>query len=195
MRSMKFYTFGILSSLLAFHLSCLAEVEEIIIKWTPGICLETCTQSLEQQYNKVKGVTTVSVNQTAGQANLTWQPNIPFSYMQLYYATKMIGVSIHDFRVTVRGTITHDDRSVILTSIGDGTQFHLLGPIVPSIHNQVIEDNIQNHTLSPNRRDQFINAQSNNQIVTVSGPIFEGWRSPPIYLVVEQVSVKNPNAQ
>ncbi len=188
--------FGILLSFLACNFFVSAEVEQVTVKWTPGLCITNCPQSLEKEFKKIKGVATISINQGSGQADLTWKPNEPFTYQLVSTAMRMIGLTIHDFRVRVKGTIRHDDHNVILVSIGDNTRFVLLGPITPSLHNQVIEHNVQNHPLAAGKRDQLLNAEMNNQIVTIEGPIFEGWKAPPLYLIAEQVQVQqNPPEQ
>lgn len=171
------------------NFSLQAEIEIVTVKWNPYLCIQNCPSLLVREFKKTQGVDQITINEAQGQADITWRPNVPFTFQQINIPTRMIGIRPHDMRVRARGTISHTDRTVTLTSSGDGTQFLLLGPITPSVTNQVIQHNIQNNPLPADRRDQLINAERQKQTVTIEGPLFAPQRSPPLMLIVEQLQV------
>lgn len=177
------------AAILSFHLQNLnAEIEQVMIKWTPGLCQDSCIRGLEQQFRRIQGVTQVNFSPTNSQAILQWAPNVPFSYRPIEGAMAHIGLSTEDIFVTVRGKISHTSQDVILTSIGDNTPFHLLST-PQQMPNQFIEENSPfNRALNPEMRSKLLEVESNQQIVTISGPLFHPETSPPLFLVV--VSLK-----
>ncbi len=100
-----------------------AEVEQVTVKWTSMLCLDSCVRGLEQQFRRIRAITDVSMNGAAGEATLKWNPHMEFSYRPIEAAMAAIGLATDGLYVTVRGNITHDGRHVFLTSISDNTRF------------------------------------------------------------------------
>jgi len=191
MKKMKIYVLVLFTALFS-QFSLFANIQTVTLRWTAGQCSSSCIRGLTDQYNKLAGVSSVQMDQNAGQAILTWRPNVIFSYPQLQAATAMIGIFLQEIRMRVTGTITHDDQNFALISIGDGTTFQLLGPLTPSSSGMTIIANPATHPLPPYLQEQLLTAENNQQIVTVEGPLFEAHRSPPLYLIAGSVSVENP---
>ena len=164
-----------------------AEIESITIKWTPLLCQQSCIAGLEKQFRNINGVADVVMNQPAGMATLRWKPDVALTFPPINTAMSMIGLSINDLRVKVRGTISHDAKTVTLNSLGDNTRFLLMSPVTPKRFEMAEEFNPATHILSPSQRDQFLQAQDADQVAIVEGPIFEPERSPPLKLVVGNV--------
>lgn len=180
----------ILSGILLFsssHSFLLAEIESITIKWTALECQQSCIVGLEKQFRNINGVADVIMNQNAGQATLRWKAGVVLTFPPINTAMSMIGLSINDLHIKVRGTISHDARTVTLNSLGDNTRFLLMSPVTPKQYEMVEQFNPQTHILTPAQRTQFLEAQDANQIAIVEGPLFEPERSPPLKLIVERV--------
>ncbi len=179
-------------ALVSLSASLLGEVEYVEIKWTPGLCSESCAKNLRTQFSKTAGVASSEVSASSAQAKLHWKPNVTFSFGPINAAMSMIGLSMTELRVKVRGTIIHDAKTVTLVSLGDNTRFQLLGPTQASKTGYAIAHNINSHPLPPDTRTKLLDAQTQKQVVTVEGPLFEPERSPPLYLITEKLNVIVP---
>lgn len=169
-----------------------AEIQEVTITWTAQECLGSCAQGLYAQFKKIPAVSEININQSAGRATLKWRPNAPFSYQSIDTAMRLIGLYINNIKVSVRGTVVHDSPTTFrVLSIGDHSSFTLLSVPTAAPNQYVVQNNVQNRTLPPSTINQLLQAQQNNQTVTVSGPLFEPWRSPPVYLIIEHISFSN----
>lgn len=166
-----------------------AEIQRVNVQWTAPLCQDSCVRGLRDQFLRQSGIADVDINQAAGQATLRWKPNIPFTYTAIHNAMSMIGLHINTLRVMAKGYISHDSNSVRLTSSGDGTVFVLLSVIQPSPTDYVQKYNVATHQLSDFERDNLIQFEQNNQEVSIDGPLFEPWRSPPmaLQLIVEKI--------
>jgi hypothetical protein len=169
-----------------------AEISDITITWRAAQCIGRCQKLLSEQFGKIYGVSKVDVNLAAGQANLKWKPNVAFSFYQINTAMRLVGPAISNIRLKVKGKIQADRGQVKLISEGDGTTFYLLNPITPSGTKYVITGSIYNRQLSPDVRKQLLDAAAKKQLVIVEGPLFEPYRSPPLYLVIEHLSFEDP---
>lgn len=172
--------------------SLFGNIHSATLRWTPGQCSASCARALTDQWNRLEGVASVQMDQNAGQAILTWRPNAIFSYPRLHAATAMVGIYLKEIRLTVSGTITHNAQIISLVSLGDGTTFQLLGPLAPSSSGQTIVASPASHPIPPYLHEQLLAAESNQQVVTIEGPLFEAYRAPPLYLIAGSVSVENP---
>lgn len=167
-----------------------AEVEKVIITWNNRTCKEACAHSLEENLRKIEWVTDVITNPEAGRTDLLWKPNAPFSYPAIYAAMSMVGLAFIDIHVTISGTLTHTSDSVTLTSNGDNTRFILLNPQRFSTTQYIPQKSLATRYLSPELRNQLIDGENANRTAIISGQIFEPQRSPPLYLVVENLRFK-----
>lgn len=192
MRLHRLIKFFLLSALLWNFPVLQAEIESITIKWTPLLCQQSCIAGLEKQFRNINGVADVEMNQSAGQAILRWKPDVQLTFMPINNAMQMIGLSINTLRVKVRGSISHDARTVTLNSLGDNTRFLLMSVVTPKTIEMSEEFNPQTHILSPAQRDEFLEAQTADQVAIVEGPIFEPERSPPLKVIVEKVKFVKP---
>lgn len=186
----KLFRKSIFSCLLfcgSIYSSLQAEIESITIKWTALECQQSCIAGLEKQFRNINGVADVVMNQPAGMATLRWKPDVALTFPPINTAMSMIGLSINILRVKVRGTISHDAKTVTLNSLGDNTRFLLMSPVTPKRYEMVEEFNPETHVLTPAQREQFLRAQDADQIAIVEGPIFEPERSPPLKIIVENV--------
>jgi len=165
-----------------------AEIDEVTITWTAGLCSSSCVKGLYDQFRKIPGVKEISINQSQGQAFLRWQPNASFSYQPVEVAMALIGLYVNNIKVKVRGTIVNDSPGVYnIVSIGDSTSFTLMAIPTPQRNQYVDQYSPYNRQLSPEMVKQLQQAQQKQQIATISGPLFMPWRSPPLYLVIENI--------
>jgi hypothetical protein len=184
-----------------FTLSLLAssplfgEVEEVKIQWTPALCNEICAMSLYRQFKRIYNVEEVTVSQLSGQASLRYKKKAYYDFGPVNRAMEMIGLTINDIRVIVKGRIKYTTKEVFLISDGDGTIFNLLSPVPPQPQVFVENYNPDTHRLTVQNRNQLIEAGQNNSLVTISGPLFEPERAPPNYLIVEGINVAKPETK
>lgn len=185
-----FYCLAILSSLLSLSTETQleAEIEYIRVKWLPTACQGGCVEAIAQQLSATPGAAEILIDQHQGQATLRWKPRVPFSYDYINTPMRMVGPTVQDVRIKVRGTIAASSSAIILQSLGDNTQFVLLSPTPGSLNQYVQQNNIDNHRLAPEVRQRLIEGERDFTVVTIEGPLFEPQRMQGLYLIVEQAS-------
>jgi len=175
-------------SLLAF--SCLGyswgEVEEIVLRWQSGICQQQCRQYVVERLEKVEQVTEIRVE--GDSATLRWRPNSRFSYTPIDRAMRLVGINIDRISLTVRGTVKSTPRGIYLQSIGDGTEFLLIGPLNIEPGKAPARGNIKSHRLSEAREKQLLEAEREHRTLTVRGPLFQPERRPALNLIIESLN-------
>ncbi len=165
-----------------------AEIQKVQVKWNPAFCTGGCVQLLARNFQNVTAIAQVNINGPGGQADLRWKPNFPFSYTPVNNAMQMVGVSWYEFRVKVRGILSFDRNFVYLTSLGDNTVFILLAPAQPQPGQFNVSYNIASLQLPPYLRAQLEQGARENRVAIVDGPLFQAERSPPLYLVIQQLN-------
>ncbi len=170
--------------------SLFTEVEKVVLKWKPGFCTESCLLDLEKRLARMSDVAGFKINSSQNQATLRWKPNRRFDFGDINRTMRYVGVSLHEIFVTVRGTIDHTNRDITLKSLGDNTEFTLLGPVaIPSPGEAAAEKNLQTHKLQDRTRNQLILAEDKFRVVTIEGPLFMPERSLSLYLITEKVTI------
>lgn len=188
-KTIKILMFGCL-----LHFSNLqAEIEWVKVKWTALLCQQSCVEGLQKQFGQVNGVSQIAINQAGGEAVLTWKKNAPYSYQPINTAMRMIGLTIQDLRIKVRGRVYIQGNNYMLISAGDNTQFTLLGPINQmNLSQYSIEFSAQNRQISGEFKNKLLEAKEKNLLVTIEGELFEPQRQPLIQLVIEQLKLGEP---
>lgn len=168
-----------------------AQIEQVTFTWQTPLCPVSCEQALNKQLSKINGVAQVSIPPGSGSALLVWKPNVAFSFFPLNAATRMVGIRIHDVHLKVKGTIDGgNNTSLRLRSVGDNTVFNLISPPqAPLATDAVALYNPQAYPLSPTVREQLAEPQRVRKPVTIEGMLLEPERGPPLYLVVEKVTL------
>lgn len=167
-----------------------AEIESVVVTWRPGSCTLNCPKLLEEKFKKIQGIDQLSVDLAGSQAVIKWKKNARFSYSEFNTALRIVGLSMMDIRLRVRGTLQHTPNTVTLTSLGDGTRFELLNPLTADITNIGGKNNREARRLTPELYQKFLDAQSRGLVAIVEGPLFMPWRNPND-LVAEQVTIVN----
>ena len=169
-----------------------AEILSVQLIWNPANCDSRCATSFGQQFQRIPGVAGIQLNPGAGSADLAWTPGAPLQFSPINAAFSMVGPSIQDFRVSVRGNLIAQGNTFTLSSVGDNTQFLLLGALqqqpgrwtVPYNYNPV------NYPLSTELFQQLSLVAQQRQVIVVSGQILAPERSPPWMLIVRNVEVQ-----
>lgn len=170
-----------------------ANINRVIVKWTPQLCLESCTRQLQNRFSNMAGVADLSIDQGNGVMELKWKKNTPFSYTDLNWTMRWIGLSMTYVRVKATGYILKMGSTYILESKQDKTRFTLLGVAIPEAPTLFVQANhIFNRPLSSSNIEFLENAIHNKLLVTIDGPLFQPWRSPPLWLVMEEAVIKAP---
>jgi hypothetical protein len=172
-----------------------AEIQQLTIKWQQNICTASCGKNLEKEFRKAYGVADVTVDTNQAQANIKWKPNIPFSFQPINYSMHGIGLGIDGIYMKATGTIQHTKTPFSefqLISSGDNTVFHLVSPIPTSTYGYVERYSTFNRGITSELRSQLLDAVDKQQTVTIDGPIFLPYRSPPLQLVVQHFKAEPP---
>lgn len=178
---MKIYKLLIL--ILLCNSSLNAEIISVIVRWNAGNCKGSCKVKMEDSFKKVPGVQDVTVDTETSSAQLKWKSGLPFNYNMVNMPMHRLGVGIYDVRVKVRGRISEEGKYVYLTSEKDRTKFIL-------ISDDTRKPNPNYMRLAPATRLQLLGAGEKNQIVVIDGVLYEAYRSPPLFLVVERINIE-----
>jgi len=173
-----------------------SEIEQITIRWTAQLCQGTCTKLLVNEFKKIHGVDEIFIDQGSGQATVTWKEKMPFQFTSINTAMHMVGLSMRDIRIKVRGTIKHTGDIFYILSEGDNTRFDLMNPVTPVPYGQTSEFNTLTRKISPALRQQFLDAETQKLIATVEGPVFMPERmTVPTQIVVDHLSFTDPKGE
>lgn len=196
MDTSHYFRYGVVGLILSACAFLSAEVEQVIIKWNPGLCLHTCVKGLEQRFQRIPGVESIEMNEPNGMATIKWKSNVPFSFVPLNYALRWIGIRQDDVRVRVRGSISVFQKTYSIISKGDHTRFVLLNRVSSNPNQYVERFNPADRQLSTELEAKLNEAKENNATVVIEGPLFMPLRSPPdpLRLVIDQMQV-NPQSQ
>ena len=166
-----------------------AEVQEITISWTPLLCKDSCIKQLDKEYHSLTGVDTVTINQQAGKAILTWKPKVPFLFTTLNSTMHRVGLSMTSVYLKVRGTLRHRGTTAFIISNQDNTRFELLSPLDPKQIGQVPDANYTVHKLQKDLMQKLIEGEKQKSIAVVEGLIFMPERmANPTQIVVDKIS-------
>lgn len=171
-----------------------SEIQTITVRWTPGFCLEPCEETLRQKLASAPQVAESDVPPGASQATIRWKPDKKFSYQTLNFLIKGAGVKANQVLISVRGQIRHDNDDVFLVSQGDGTRFTLISPIYvsPDPSQGQVRHNLDSHKLSARTREELLNNEREDKIVTVKGLLFDPWRYVELYLIMDSHTISPP---
>lgn len=170
-----------------------AEVEQVSLRWDPIPCKKACPILLHDRLQKAKGVASVEINADSGNATMTWDKKIPFSFVPLNYALRYVGVREKELRVKVSGSISGSGASYFIKSRGDNTIFVLFNRAAPGGQsNYVTLYSATNRVLTPELITKLEDIKKSNQIAIIEGPIFMPERSPPdpLRLVIDNISIE-----
>jgi hypothetical protein len=145
-------------------------------------------QNLAKYLSQMPGVAAVNMNLQVGQASLQWQPNAPFSMINLTNTVARSGAFLDNIHMRVRGTIQARGKDLILVSIGDNTPFVLLGPlqVIPGRNSDPFL--IQSYPLTPFLISQLTLGMQQNQIALIEGPLYFWQGTHTIYLIIDKLS-------
>ncbi len=184
----------IVCSAFLFFSQASAQVEEAVIRWTPGVCTASCAAGIRTQLNKINGVSEISVNENQGQAVLKYNKGARFSLDQITLAMQMMGIWTEEIHLKVTGTVRQAGQDLFLASSGDGTQFLLLGqarPFPGQPPNVYVDQyNTANRALPDDVRKLLLDKATQKQEVIITGPIFQPERAPPLMLIVENIATQ-----
>lgn len=184
----NFFIGMLLSFSLGINAYLKADILEMVMQWNALLCLDLCTDTLYQQLRNIPNLSDLQINPRAGTAVMRWKPNYPFSYEPFNLATRTVGIRIANFRLKVRGTIRVQEDNIYLVSLGDNTQFLLIGPIRAEPNRYIVRQNIASHPFSAQLRSDLLMAAANRQVVEIEGPLFEPLRYW-LVLTVEQLKI------
>lgn len=173
--------------------SAFSEIETVVISWAPGLCLESCRRNAESRFSSMPQVAEAVVSPGSDTATFRWKPTARFSFEDLNFAVRGVGLRVDSLIIKVRGLISHDSRNVFLTSLEDGTVFLLLGRIDVEPSMTPIQNSVYSRQLSPALRDRLIKAQNEYKVVTVVGPIFEPNRNNTNLQLIVQTMSETPS--
>lgn len=142
------------------------------VKWNSISCQRACYERLLPRLQAIPGVDHVEFNSAYGEAKLFWRPDKPFDLNAVVTVLRLYaGARTLDMGVEVRGTIYHSGNQVFLVSSGDNLRYLLLGqvPAQDSSNRWHMERSIFNRPLDPVLLVRLMEAETNNEIVTING--------------------------
>lgn len=167
-----------------------AEIQQVILTWQQDACNENCAERFKRSLDSIPAINTVRINIEQARAEISWKPEEKFSYRVLNVASRKVGVNIREWIVRVHGTISRVGTKYYINSIGDKTRFELLSLPPPAPDTQYVQyKNISSYKLSDELKEAFREAMMKDQLVIVSGYLFQPWRNP-LAIVVEQYRVE-----
>ncbi len=179
MKILKLFTISFLSCAGMVH----GEIQSVDVFWSHGACRDTCTKLLENQLRQTKEIESVSTSTTSNMASITWKKNEPFTYKAIKLPFQRVGVGIDNIRVTVKGTITPSQDRVVLVSSENKTDFDLVSL------NKDTKGTPAFLSLDPKFKKTFLEYAEKRTPVIIEGALYQAHRSPPLYLLVEKVTV------
>lgn len=167
--------------------SLFGEVEQITFSWNAVVCQRPCVDDIQKLLAATKGVKDLKVNPAAGTADLAWDSAYKFSYEPFRYVAAGVGLSFNTMKVRVKGTIIHDSGHLYLISDGDGSRFHLIGPIQSEPGRYIPKYNIESHPLPLNVKEQLLEIERTGQSIVITGPLYLP-AYYPLTLIISQIS-------
>ncbi len=168
------------------------EIQTLEVSWRAETCWESCARSLEKQLDRVGGIQDFSINQPGGFAIINWKPNVPFDLISISNALRMVGLTMEQLKLSVKGKIVSNRSGATLVSSGDGSSFVLISPLTPSMTEQVTRFTPQNRELSADTREKLVEAEAQGQLATIDGVLLRPARLPPYYLIIERIRFSKP---
>jgi hypothetical protein len=186
---------------LIFTLLCLivnavsdAEIQQVVLRWRPLRCEGACINLLDREFSKIHGIDQIEIDSGNGQAIMTWKEKVPFQYSSVSTAMRMVGVSIRDARVKVRGTLRHSGDTFYIVSDGDNTRFDLFNPVIPVQGGVSAEYNASGaRNIVPPLKQKLLDAEAQKLTAVIEGPLFMPHRNTiPSQLVIDNISFEEP---
>jgi hypothetical protein len=170
------------------------EIQNVTVKWSPELCKSSCLKLLDQRFSKMKGVDSVKIDSGNGVMQLSWKKKVPFSYTDLDWNMRWIGLYMTYVRVSAKGKVVKKQKTYSIRSTDDLTIFELIGPATNPNPNLSVEVNsIFNRPLSPAVIADLEEALKKDYPVFIDGPLFEPWRGLPMRVVVGRVTLERPS--
>jgi len=176
-----------LALILSSHTSSFlnAEIQKVTVTWQAALCPDSCPNLLVHEFEKIQGVEKVDIQPLAGQLELKWKPNVPFSFSPINTAMRMVGPRLSTIRVAVKGRIHSNGDNFTIVSDRDGTSFNLVNRITPKPDQYFEQYNIDTRTLPDDVKAELREKERSRENVVISGPLFQPERVLPLQLVLE----------
>lgn len=167
-----------------------AEILEVFVSWNSYSCDQKCAEMIRNKFENMKQVESVNFNPSAGNIRLKWNPTSPFSYQIIKTQLQMVGVGLNELRVRARGRGVQAGKSVVLVSSGDNTRFTLISPLKARPEEYIALPDGSNLELAPSLQEKVLTAAAEDKVIVVEGPIYQGHRSPPLYLITSRLQIE-----
>jgi len=185
--------FSVLLIAFAIQATLQAEIQTVTLRWTAQLCQGNCMELLTKEFRKIQGVEEFNIDQGSGEATIKWKERIPFQYSAVNTAMRMVGLSIRNIRIQVKGTIRHAGDTFYIVSNGDYTRFDLLNPVIPNTAGVTAEFNAAARKLTPALQQQLLNGEAQKLDVVIEGPIFMPERNTiPTQIVLDHLNFIDP---
>lgn len=182
-------------ALLTFTSSAPASILKVNVRVDGDTCTPKCYELIKKYMLRVKGVTDVKLNTSGGVIELTWDPNLPFSWFNVNSALQMVGVALLNMGIKASGEIRQEGKRLVLVSKPDNTSLILISPLKGNPDLYTAQPNPYLQTLDPELKREILAKATPGKVVTVEGTLFPWYQPPPFYLVVEQLTFETPKKQ
>ncbi len=167
-----------------------SEVLEVFISWNSYLCDDKCADLIKRRFESMKQVESIEVNSGSGSAKIKWNPESLFSYQAVKTQLQMVGVGLSELRVRVRGKGVPQGKGAALISSGDNTRFNLISPIRGTPGEYIALPDGSQLSLADGLKEKILSSAQEKKTIVIEGPIYQGHRSPPLYLVVSRLQIE-----
>lgn len=184
-----------LSTILQAFPPLYGEVVNVRVNWNSISCNQNCANLIQKNFESLKQVESVSINAKSGTADLKWNPKFPFSYKAIDTKMRMVGASLIGVYIRVKGYAMSKGNKVVLSSIGDQTEFTLISPIPTGPGEYIGFPDASKLSLSPELQKKILDASTEKKVIVVEGPIYRGYVAPPLYLMIQRLQIEKNKQQ
>lgn len=126
MKNIGIYLFWLSILLGLFHTPAQGEIQSITLS-IGGLSCPYCISGIEELTNSIPGVESSTIWLKEGEAHLTWVSSHHFSPQPFQKAFEDSLFTLEKISIRVRGTLSLQNKRLIVHSLPDKTDFELLG--------------------------------------------------------------------
>lgn len=158
----------------------IAEIEGLQLE-VDGLSCPFCVIGLNKNLKKRAGLEDIEVHLREGVTEAKLPPGQGIDIEKIHRGIKEAGFTLRGIKLTVIGHVIRDERYFVVSSRGDGTRFLLFDSLRK-------DDDVTSAVVGETLQKQFEQAESQNQLIKMSGRVHEHEGLPPA-LKVETLEI------
>lgn len=162
---------------------------KITAAWDPIECEKSCLFNLQKEFSSTHKVADLDIRKDSGIVTFRWLPTVPFDFTVIKRAFQLVGLGLQTVDIELRGVVKwKDDNNVTLLSIGDGTVFQLIGPLLFKQNSYVNPGNKASYPIEGELKANLQKASREQKVVVIKGTLFMP-RLAPYSVSVNQMTM------